>query len=69
MFDEMRAQLVEQEETKAKKSRRNPKGRRRGIFGMTPFQTFFISLMIFLNVCVLGVFALFAFGRIALPGF
>jgi hypothetical protein len=70
MFDELREQLVEPEEPKAKKGKRKPqpKGRRRGIFGMTPAQTFFISLMVFLNVCVLGFFTLIAFGRIAVPG-
>lgn len=68
MFDEMREQLAEPEDPKAKKPKRKTQARRRGVFGMTPAQTFFISLMIFLNVCVLGFFALIAFGRIAIPG-
>ncbi len=40
----------------------------RGFLGLTPFQGFFLALMVFLNVCVLGFFALVAFGRIQLPG-
>jgi hypothetical protein len=39
--------------------------RRRG--GVTPFQGFILALMLFLNVSVLGVFALLVFNKIVLP--
>jgi hypothetical protein len=42
--------------------------RRRGS-GITPFQGFVLALMLFLNVSVLGVFALLVFQKIALPFF
>lgn len=41
--------------------------RRRG--GISPFQGFVLALMLFLNVSVLGVFALLVFEKIALPFF
>lgn len=41
--------------------------RRRGGMGITPFQGFVLALMLFLNVSVLGVFALLVFQKIALP--
>ena len=41
--------------------------RRRG--GLTAFQGFVLALMLFLNVSVLGVFALLVFQKIALPFF
>jgi hypothetical protein len=46
--------------------RRAPR-RRSG--GVTPFQGFVLALMLFLNVSVLGVFALLVFEKIALPFF
>ena len=37
--------------------------------GLTPMQGFVLALMLFLNVSVLGVFALLVFNKIALPFF
>ena len=42
--------------------------RRRSV-GLTPLQGFVLSLMLFLNVSVLGVFALLVFEKIWLPFF
>ena len=42
---------------------------RRRSGGVTPFQGFVLALMLFLNVSVLGVFALLVFEKIALPFF
>jgi hypothetical protein len=45
-------------------ARRSSGGR---FLGLTPQQRFVLALMLFLNVTVLGCFALLAFERIALP--
>jgi hypothetical protein len=37
--------------------------------GLTPVQGFVLALMLFLNVSVLGMFALLVFNKIALPFF
>lgn len=37
------------------------------LLGLTPLQRFVIALMLFLNITVLGCFALLAFEKIALP--
>jgi len=37
------------------------------LFGLTPLQRFVIALMLFLNITVLGCFALIAFEKIMLP--
>ena len=52
------------------RSRGSPSGRRaaRGFLGLTSFQGFFLALMVFLNVCVLGAFALVALERVRIPG-
>ena len=43
--------------------------RRRGGGGLTPVQGFVLALMLFLNVSVLGFFALLVLKKIALPFF
>ncbi|MBL8096607.1 MAG: hypothetical protein JNL73_20690 [Anaerolineales bacterium] len=74
MFDDLRQKLIqnepEAESPEPKQPDPAPRSRRRarGFLGLTPFQGFFLALMVFLNVCVLGFFALVAFGRIQLPG-
>jgi hypothetical protein len=75
MFDDLRQQLIqndaEPESPEPKKPRRgSPSGRRaaRGFLGLTSFQGFFLALMVFLNVCVLGAFALVALERVRIPG-
>jgi hypothetical protein len=37
------------------------------LFGLTPLQRFVIALMLFLNITVLGCFALLAFQKVVLP--
>ncbi len=67
MFDNLRQQLnADQPEddggAPAPRSRRS-------LLGLTPSQLFILSLMLFLNVTVLGCFALVAFDKIVLPFF
>ncbi len=38
-----------------------------GILALSPMQRFILALMLFLNVTVLGCFALLAFERVVLP--
>jgi hypothetical protein len=79
MFDNLRQKSAEQAEIAAKetaapgektvaKSRTRAAGK--GLFlGLTPAQRLLLALMLFLNVTVLGCFALLVFGKIALPFF
>ena len=76
MFDDLRQQLIQNEpepqgnEPKPKPARPPKRSGGSGRFlGLTPFQGFFLAVMVFLNVCVLGAFALVAFGRVQIPGF
>ncbi|MBL8056361.1 MAG: hypothetical protein JNK29_06655 [Anaerolineales bacterium] len=63
MLDRLREQLkTGQTETAAPTRRASRK-----ILGLTPSQLFILSLMLFLNVAVLGCFALVAFEKIYLP--
>ncbi len=39
------------------------------VMGMTPVQLFLLSLMLFLNVSLLGCFALIVFDKVRLPFF
>jgi hypothetical protein len=67
MFDNLRQQSSESlpyEEASAYASSGGSPGR---FLGLTPAQQFILSLMIFLNVTVLGFFVLLAFEKIALP--
>jgi hypothetical protein len=45
-----------------------PKKRRSNVrfLGMTPQQRFFVSLMLFFTVCILGTLAMFVFEKMAL---
>lgn len=78
MFDNLRQKSAEQaeflddeaptpaaDEPKAAK----PRSARSGgpLLGLTPAQRFLLALMLFLNVTVLGCFALLVFQKIALP--
>ena len=38
-------------------------------FGLTPQQRFFLSIMVFIEICVLGMFFLLITGKVALPFF
>jgi len=78
MFDNLRQQSVrelEEEENTgpiiqpAQASASQAAAPRRGarFLGLTPAQRFVLALMLFLNVTLLGCFALIAFERIALP--
>lgn len=64
MFDNLRQQSLESAEdtpTTTSTSEGKP------FLGLTPPQRFVLALMLFLNVTVLGCFALIAFDKIALP--
>ncbi len=63
MFDNLRQQSLENAEEPTIIAR--PKGR--PFLGLTPPQRFLLALMLFLNVTVLGCFALVAFEKIVLP--
>ena len=81
MFDNLRQKSAEQaeflndeNEAKPPKPPKPPKARRTGAasgggLGITPAQRFMLALMLFLNVTVLGCFALIVFEKIALPFF
>ena len=85
MFDNLRQKSAEQAEFlnddaptppagKPPKPPKAPKARRTGSsaggsVGITPAQRFLLALMLFLNVTVLGCFALIVFEKIALPLF
>lgn len=81
MFDDLRQKSVEQAEflsNEADKDTEAPKSRpiaglrrapRLGTLALTPAQRFFLALMLFLNVAVLGFFALVVFEKIVLPFF
>ena len=60
-----------QEEQKPPEQKPSP-GRKRGgsghFLGMTPFQRFFIAMMLFMIVCVVGSFVLLAAQKIWLGG-
>ncbi len=64
MFDNLRQQLSSGQEADAARPARRAS---RGFLGLTPSQLFILALMLFLNVTVLGCFALIAFEKIALP--
>jgi hypothetical protein len=77
MFDNLRQKSAEQadflsDETPAPvepKASSRP-GRPAGpLLGLSPAQRFLLALMLFLNVTVLGCFALLVFQKIALPFF
>jgi len=79
MFDNLRQQLAEggnEPESEAPKpskparsgrpSFRVGSGSGRSFLGLTPFQLFIVSMMLFLNVSVLGCFALVVFNKVVL---
>jgi hypothetical protein len=67
MFDNLRQQSLQttEEAPTAQTLIGRPKGK--PFLGLTPPQRFLLALMLFLNVTVLGCFALLAFEKIALP--
>ncbi len=81
MFDDLRQKSVEQAEylnNEADKEADSPRhqpvaplrrARPINVIGLTPVQRFFLALMLFLNVTVLGFFALVVFEKIVLPFF
>lgn len=71
MLDDLRnssAFIDEEEPAEEEVTRYRPRrGQRKGSFlGMTAQQRFIISLMFFLMICVLGVFALVLSGSVAI---
>ena len=78
MFDNLRQKSAEQAEflnddaPTPVKPPKPPKARRpsdKGGLGISPAQRFLLALILFLNVTVLGCFALLVFEKIALPFF
>lgn len=77
MFDNLRQKSAEQAEflnddapPPPSKPPKAPRPRRSGGgIGISPAQRFLLALMLFLNVTVLGCFALIVFEKIALPLF
>jgi hypothetical protein len=67
MFDNLRQQSLENAE-EAPNARTLASGSTgKPFLGLTPPQRFLLALMLFLNVTVLGCFALVAFEKIVLP--
>jgi hypothetical protein len=46
--------------------RRRSRGSGRSFLGMTPQQRFFVSLMLFFTICIMGTLAMFVSGKMAL---
>ncbi len=73
MLDDLRnsgSQFIEEEEPQEapeQQPERVPPRKRKPFLGLTPQQRFFLALMLFLSVLVLGAFCLVATGRIVLP--
>ena len=76
MFDNLRQKSAEQAEflsdeapttIAAPKAVAQPARPGRPFLGLSPAQRFFLALILFLNVTVLGFFALLVFQKIALP--
>jgi hypothetical protein len=76
MFDHLRQQSVEENPPEDEEEAYTPEytpalatgsGGSELLFGLTPLQRFVIALMLFLNITVLGCFALLAFQKIVLP--
>lgn len=67
MFDNLRQQLNADtpDDDAPRPARRLRFGR--SFLGLTPSQLFILSLMLFLNVTVLGCFMLVAFDKVRLP--
>lgn len=65
MLDRLRQQLASDQPAAAGAAR--PVRRTRNFLGLTPSQLFILALMVFLNVTVLGCFALVAFDKVRLP--
>jgi hypothetical protein len=67
MFDNLRQQSLENVEEAPTTQTLSGRSRGKLFLGLTPPQRFLLALMLFLNVTVLGCFALVAFEKIALP--
>ena len=66
MFDNLRQQSIDAA-AEADQSTVGSESGGRPFLGLSPAQRFVLALMLFLNVSVLGCFALVAFNKIALP--
>ena len=65
MFDNLRQQSLDNTEEAPTIEISRAKGK--PFLGLTPPQRFFLALILFLNVTILGCFALVVFEKIALP--
>ena len=64
MFDNLRQQSID---NAAEEAAHPTRAQGKPFLGLTPAQRFLLALMLFLNITVLGCFALVAFEKIALP--
>ncbi len=62
----LRSQVAEEEPAPAPSTRRK-RSRSRYVFGLLPQQIFFLSVLMFLDVAVIGLLFLVMLGRIVLP--
>ena len=67
MFDNLRQQSLQSAEEAPTIQTLKAGSKGKPFLGLTPPQRFLLALMLFLNVTVLGCFALVAFEKIALP--
>ena len=67
MFDNLRQQSLENAEEAPTTQSLSSGSKGKPFLGLTPPQRFLLALMLFLNVTVLGCFALVAFEKIILP--
>jgi hypothetical protein len=61
---DLRSQVVAEEPTPTPSVRRT---RSRYIFGLLPWQVFFLSVLMFLDIAVIGMLFLVMLGRVVLP--
>jgi len=64
MMADLRSQVAVEEPVPAPSARRT---RSRYIFGLLPWQVFFLSVLMFLDVAVIGMLFLVMLGRVVLP--
>jgi hypothetical protein len=61
---DLRSQVVVEEPTPAPSTRR---ARSRYVFGLLPWQIFFLAVLMFLDIVVIGMLFLVMLGRVVLP--
>jgi hypothetical protein len=68
MMADLRSQVAEEEITPPPSAKRGrSRTRSRYVFGLLPWQVFFLSLLMFLDVAVIGMLFLVMLGRVVMP--